>query len=242
MPLSCCWQQALPLRSCNHLNAALVHVAGHAGPGMPCCSGRLPVLWSDTQPCRRGGGGQAGQCPCTSPLAPHWRLANGRCAGVFPFKTCAGVAREDTLNIDQIAAETDFIVLTQGIDDHAHRSEGAGCARPAACSAVAGLLPGASWAWQGRRVTCARCSAPGVAPRLTAHLPFSTSLLTMLLSDPLPPLQAHAAAAAQDDPGGGVARRRGGRSLLRLPHSVRAAGGAEADAAGRPHHHPGHRR
>ena len=33
----------------------------------------------------------------------------------------AGVAREDTLDIDQIAAETDFILLTQGIDDHAHR-------------------------------------------------------------------------------------------------------------------------
>lgn len=31
------------------------------------------------------------------------------------------MAREDTLDIDQIAAETDFIVLTQGIDDHAHK-------------------------------------------------------------------------------------------------------------------------
>lgn len=42
-------------------------------------------------------------------------------AALLPAPLLAGVAREETLDIDRIAAETDFIVLTQGIDDHAHK-------------------------------------------------------------------------------------------------------------------------
>lgn len=39
----------------------------------------------------------------------------------FIFKGTKRVTRPETLDIDQIARETDFILLTMGIDDHAHR-------------------------------------------------------------------------------------------------------------------------
>lgn len=39
----------------------------------------------------------------------------------FFFKGTKRVTKPETLNIDQIAKETDFILLTMGIDDHTHR-------------------------------------------------------------------------------------------------------------------------
>lgn len=61
------------------------------------------------------------------------------------------MAREDTLDIDQIAAETDFIVLTQGIDDHAHR-----CASwPAGDQPARGMSGyGKRWVWHMAAPLC----------------------------------------------------------------------------------------
>ena len=55
-------------------------------------------------------------------LVDPWLVGNLTFGGLdFIYSGTKKVARPDTINIDVLAADTDFILLTMSIDDHAHR-------------------------------------------------------------------------------------------------------------------------
>ena len=55
-------------------------------------------------------------------LVDPWLVGKLTFGGLdFIYAGSKRVARPDTIDIDALAADTDLLVLSQGIDDHAHR-------------------------------------------------------------------------------------------------------------------------
>ena len=55
-------------------------------------------------------------------LVDPWLVGQLTFGGLdFVYAGSKRVARPETIDIDALAAETDIILLTQGIDDHAHK-------------------------------------------------------------------------------------------------------------------------